>query len=114
MLDRTSSASRSEPDAGSDNAEIRPVAVEPREGLRIWLRYSDGAEGEVDLSHLAGKGVFKAWDDLAFFKAVRLTEYDSIAWGEDLDLCPDALYLELTGKSLAELMPLSVEVLSDS
>lgn len=30
---------------------IRPIEVEPREGLRSWLRYSDGAFGEVDLSH---------------------------------------------------------------
>ena len=26
---------------------IRPVAVEPRDGFRIWLRYADGAEREV-------------------------------------------------------------------
>lgn len=42
---------------------IRPVEVEPREGWRIWLRYTDGASGEVDLSHLAAdllKGCFAA------------------------------------------------------
>ena len=32
---------------------IRPIEVEAREGFRIWLRYSDVASGEVDLSHLA-------------------------------------------------------------
>lgn len=26
---------------------------------RIWIRYADGFEGEVDLSHLAGRGVFE-------------------------------------------------------
>ena len=41
---------------------LKPVAVEPREGFRIWIRYEDGAEGEVDLSQniLEGKGVFRA------------------------------------------------------
>lgn len=39
---------------------IRPTEVKAREGYRIWLRYSDGSAGEVDLSHLAGRGVFKA------------------------------------------------------
>ena len=34
---------------------LRPVAVEPRDGYRIWLRYADGVEGEVDLSAVAGK-----------------------------------------------------------
>jgi hypothetical protein len=24
--------------------------------IEIWLRYPDGSEGEVDLSHLAGRG----------------------------------------------------------
>ena len=39
---------------------IRPTEVESREDYRIWLRYSDGAAGEIDLSHLAGRGVFRA------------------------------------------------------
>ena len=37
---------------------IRALEVEAREGLRIWLRFSDGSVGEVDLSDLAGRGVF--------------------------------------------------------
>ena len=80
---------------------IRPTAVEPREGYRIWLRYSDGTAGEVDLSHLAGSGVFTAWNDRARFAAVHITDYDAIAWDNELELCPDALYMQLTEKSLA-------------
>ena len=95
-------------------SEIRPVAVEPRESHRIWLRYSDGSEGEVDLSHLAGEGVFKAWSDPVFFSAVNITEYGAIAWGDELELCPDALYMQLTGKSLAEVMPIAASLLSDA
>ena len=83
----------------------RPTAVESRTGYRIWIRYSDGVEGEVDLSHLAGRGVFKAWNDRSCFEGMRITEYDSIAWSEELELCPDALYLRITGKSLVEIMP---------
>ena len=29
---------------------VRALEVEARDGRRIWLRYSDGATGEVDLS----------------------------------------------------------------
>ena len=83
---------------------VRPTAVEPRDGYRIWLRYSDGTAGEVDLSHLAGCGVFEAWNDRVCFEAVRITEYDAVAWSEDLELCPDALYMQLTGKPIAEVM----------
>ena len=84
---------------GEETVMVRPTAVEPRGGWRIWLRYADGAEGEIDLSHLAGQGVFAAWEDRAFFERVRLTPDGGIAWGDDLDLCPDALYLRITSKS---------------
>ncbi len=83
----------------------KPVEVEARDGYRIWVRYDDGACGEVDMSHLVGRGVFKAWDDRAFFEAMRIADYDAVAWGEDIDICPDNLYMRLTGKTLEELMP---------
>ena len=82
---------------------IRPTAVEPREGFRIWLRYSDGVSGELDLSHLAGRGVFAAWDEPGCFERVHVAPHRAIAWSDELELCPDALYMDLTGKSLDEL-----------
>lgn len=81
---------------------IRPTQVESREGFRIWLRYSDGISGEIDLSDLSGQGVFTAWADRSFFESVRIGPCGAIAWGEDLDLCPDAMYLRLTGMSVPE------------
>ena len=84
---------------------IRPKNVEAREDYRIWLEFSDGAAGEVDLSHLAGRGVFAAWDTPNCFDSVRLGPGGSIAWGDDIELCPDALYMQLTGKSVEEYMP---------
>ena len=83
---------------------IRPIEVEPREGYRIWLRYSDGAAGEIDLSHLAGRGVFEAWKNRAFFETVHIAPAGAIAWGEDIELCPHALYMQLTGKSVEDVM----------
>lgn len=84
---------------------IRPVEVEPRHGHRIWIRYSDGVAGEVDLSDLAGQGVFSAWTDRACFESVHLSPAGGIAWRGDLELCPDAVYMRLTGKRAEELMP---------
>ena len=82
---------------------IRPTEVEPRDGYRIWLSYSDGTTGEINLSHLAGHGVFKVWNDRNCFEAVHITSYGAIAWGKDIELCPDALYIRLTGKPIAEM-----------
>jgi hypothetical protein len=83
----------------------KPVEVKALANYRIWLRYDDGTEGEVDLADLAGRGVFKAWDDPAFFGAVRVASHGAVEWGAGLDLCPDALYLRLTGRSPEDLFP---------
>ena len=41
----------------------RIVAVSPRPDFKLWVRFEDGLEGEADLSHLVGHGVFKRWGD---------------------------------------------------
>ena len=83
----------------------RPVEVKALPNFRIWLRYDDGTKGEIDLSDLAGRGVFKSWQDASFFDSVRLGAHGAIEWGADLDVCPDAMYLRLTGKSPEEVFP---------
>ena len=82
----------------------RPVEVEPRDGFRIWIRYDDGASGVVDLSHLAGRGVFAAWNNRRCFEDVHIAPAGGIAWASDLELCPDALYVQLTGVSAEGLL----------
>jgi hypothetical protein len=79
---------------------VRPSAVRAVGRYRIWLRYEDGTEGEVDLSDLAGRGVFTAWDDSGVFSKVKLGSHGAIEWPGNVDLCPDSLYLRLTGKRL--------------
>ncbi|MCY4624809.1 MAG: DUF2442 domain-containing protein [Chloroflexi bacterium] len=91
--------------AGPDGDLVRPVAVEARGKYRIWLKYSDGAEGEVDLSDCAGKGVFKVWDEPGVFESVHLDEYNAVQWTDDLDMCPVALYMDLTDKTWEEVYP---------
>ena len=75
------------------------TAVEPRDGYRIWVQFDDGVDGELDLQHLAGSGVFKAWVDMTVFRQVRVGEFGELCWGENIDLCPDAIYMRITGLS---------------
>lgn len=84
---------------------VRPEKAKALEDYRLGLRYSDGVEGELDLSQLAGQGVFKALQEREFLEAVRIDEAGAIAWREGIALCPDALYLKLTGKSPEEVSP---------
>ncbi len=73
--------------------------------FRLDLTFADGTRGMVDLSHLAGKGVFKCWDEPRVFESVRVGPAGELAWGNQVDLCPDALYLKVTGKSLEAVFP---------
>lgn len=84
---------------------FRIVDAKPLPGFKLRLRYSDGAEGVVDLSHLAGKGVFQAWDRSGAFEDISIGSAGEIRWGDAVDLCPDALYMQLTGKSPDEVFP---------
>ena len=84
---------------------LRILQASPVPGYRLRLQFSDGVAGEVDLSDLAGHGVFAAWTEGGRFDEVRVTEHGDLAWGEALDLCADALYLRLTGKSADQLFP---------
>lgn len=77
------------------------VEAEARSGYRLWVRYEDGTEGEVDLSDLVGQGVFSAWEDPDIFKQVFVDpETHTVAWPGGIDLCPDSLYEDLVGAPL--------------
>ncbi|MDP2157567.1 MAG: DUF2442 domain-containing protein [Nitrospirota bacterium] len=79
----------------------RIIEVKPLDSYKVWLRFSDGAEGTVDLGDVAGKGVFFVWNDPVVFRAVFVDpETHTIAWPGGIDLCPDSLHAELTGKDI--------------
>ena len=77
---------------------VRPVKVEPLTGYRLHVRYADGVEGIIDLSEQVGRGVFAPLRDEALFRNVQIGDRGQIAWSDDLDICPDSAYLEITGK----------------
>jgi hypothetical protein len=84
---------------------FRPVNVRALPGYKLWIKYSNGVEGEADLSHLAGKGVFALWNDYAAFQQVYIGAHGEIAWSEEIDLCPDSIYMKITGRTPEELFP---------
>ncbi|HVA50509.1 MAG TPA: DUF2442 domain-containing protein [Pirellulales bacterium] len=87
----------------------RPIEVRPLSGYRLYLRYDNGVEGEVDLSDFAGRGVFAVWNDRAAFEKVSIGPGGEIRWSDKVDLCPDALYMRVTGASPEDLFPQLVQ-----
>ena len=82
-----------------------PTGVGPLDNYRLWIKFSDGTEGVVDLSEFAGKGVFALWDDYEEFRQVHIGPGGEIAWSDQIDTCPDAMYLRITGKRPEEMFP---------
>jgi hypothetical protein len=81
------------------------LEARPLDGYKIWLKFNNGTAGEVDLSHLAGKGVFTFWNDYENFKNVSIENGRWLSWSDEIDLDADTLYLKLTGKKPEELFP---------
>ena len=79
--------------------------VQVLQEYRLELTFDDGVAGTVDLSDLVGKGVFSLWNDPAAFAAVRIGSLGELTWGDQIDLCPDSLYLKVTGQSVDQLFP---------
>lgn len=69
------------------------------DGYKIQLQFADGVNGVVDLSRLVGKGVFSLWQDPAAFRRFSIGSGSELRWSDEVDLCADALYMEITGKT---------------
>jgi hypothetical protein len=91
--------------AKEEQSLFRPIEVKPLPGYRLWVRYSDGVQGEVDLSHLAGRGVFALWNQPGTFEAVYIGSSGAIAWSDTIDICPDSIYLRIVHKAPQDVFP---------
>ena len=79
--------------------------VKVLQGYRLELTFDDGVSGAVDLSDLVGKGVFAFWRDYGVFERVEIGSFGELVWSNQVDLCPDSLYLKATGKKAEDLFP---------
>lgn len=72
------------------------------DGHRLWIRFEDGVEGEVELRSLVPfDGVFAPLRDPTRFAEVRVNrEIGTICWPNGADLDPVVLYSHVTGRPL--------------
>ena len=82
------------------------VELEVQEPYKLWLRFDDGTTGIVDLSNSAALGgMFAAWADPDFWRSAHIVaDSGAVAWGDgtEIDVCPQSLYLDVTGQSFDE------------
>ncbi|HIE99805.1 MAG: DUF2442 domain-containing protein [Pirellulaceae bacterium] len=92
---------------------VKLISVTAQDGYNLQLEYDDGVVGSADLSSFVGKGVFTVWKDAAVFDAVTVGPHGQLRWTKELELCADAMYLQITGKSAEDLFP-SLRVPTDA
>lgn len=81
------------------------VEARPLSNYRIYLRFEDGVEGELDLAaFIRFDGVFEPLKEPEQFAQVQVhPELGTIVWPNGADLDPDVLYSKLTGKPVSTL-----------
>ena len=81
------------------------VRVSVLDVYQLDLTFDDGTLGLADLHDLVGSGVFALWNDYAAFQSVRIGDSGELVWSDQVDLCPDSLYLRVTGKRPEDIFP---------
>ena len=72
------------------------VDARPAKGYRVWLRFSDGTEGEVDLSDELWGDVFEPLKDPDTFRQLQVhPELKTLVWPSGADFAPEFLYEKL-------------------
>ena len=71
---------------------IRILEARYVSGYVLWLRFSDGVEGEVDLASDLDGGVFEPLRNSAVFRSFTLhPELHTVVWPNGADFAPEFL-----------------------
>ncbi len=70
------------------------------DNFKVLFHFSDGIEAEIDLSHYSKKpGIFENLNNIDFFRDFSIDEeLGTIAWKNGLDISPESLYFQATGR----------------
>jgi hypothetical protein len=62
----------------------------------LWLRFSDGAEGEIDLQAELDGPIFEPLKDIEFFKQLRVDpNLHTLVWPNGADFSPEFLHANI-------------------
>ncbi|PWU17710.1 MAG: DUF2442 domain-containing protein [Verrucomicrobia bacterium] len=80
----------------------RLTEIRVQDGYRIWVRFDDGVEGEVDFSKKPRTGVYASWQDYEYFRRARVGEFGELVWDNQVDFSADSLWRMVTGHAPEE------------
>jgi len=67
--------------------------VQPLENFRLRLTFANGEKRLFDVSPYLAYPAFKRLVNPAFFSLV-FADHGTVVWPDNIDLCPDTLYLD--------------------
>ena len=73
------------------------VEVKPEPDYSLFVRFQDGVSGRVQLRPEELTGVLAPLHDVRFFEQVFI-DCGAVAWPGEIDLAPDAMYIQVTGQ----------------
>lgn len=72
------------------------IKAEYRDDYRIWIKFTDSVEGEIDLASELWGEVFEPLKDRTLFKKLALDErLGTVVWPNGADFAPEFLYQKL-------------------
>ncbi len=71
-------------------------------GYNLWVEFADGIKGKIDLNKWVGNGLFSYWSDPKNFETFIITTDKKLRWTDDIEMDPDAFYLQLIDKTFDE------------
>ena len=66
------------------------------DGHRVWVKFSDGTEGQVDLRNELGGPIFESLKDPDYFKQFTL-EGHTLTWPNGADFAPEYIHSLMPG-----------------
>lgn len=86
------------------------VSVEPRDSRKIFLKYDDGVEGQVDLTKTIERNFFDDLNDLKEFSNIYFDENtNELCWPCGVRMCTNALYRQVSLLSLMDRLKISID-----
>lgn len=75
--------------------EIKSIkSVITMDDYKLLLEFSNHEKRVFDVKPLLEKPVFKPLKDKVLFNKVHIIYDYTIAWNEEIDMCPDSLYID--------------------
>jgi hypothetical protein len=85
--------SQVEQDDGAHVMNLRVKQAQPLENFRLRLTFANGEQRVFNVSPYLAYPAFKRLANPAFF-SLGHAEHGTVVWPENIDFCPDTLYVE--------------------